>query len=157
MIRAIDAALAALDSGLTTGEITMADLFDGFDPSRYEEEARQRWGNTDAYTQSAKRVKAYTPDDWTTLTAEQGAVYAAAFAALKEGKAPSSAEAMDIAERHRLSIDRWFYPCSHAMHRGLASMYESDDRFRQSIDAHGEGLTTFLAEAIRANAAHRGV
>ena len=59
---------------------------------------------------------------------------------------------MDIAERHRLSIDRWFYPCSHTMHQGLASMYESDDRFRQSIDKCGEGLTTFLAEAIRANA-----
>jgi hypothetical protein len=79
-------------------------------------------------------------------------VYHDAYAALKAGKQPSSAEAMDIAERHRLSIDRWFYPCSHEMHRGLASMYESDDRFRQSIDQHGEGLTTFLAAAIRANA-----
>ena len=52
-----------------------------------------------------------------------------------------------------MSIDRWFYPCSHEMHRGLASMYESDHRFRQCIDKHGEGLTPFLAEAIRANAA----
>ena len=34
-------------------------------------------------------------------------------------------------------------------------MYETDDRFRQSIDSHGEGLTSFLAEAIRANAARR--
>jgi MerR family transcriptional regulator, thiopeptide resistance regulator len=60
---------------------------------------------------------------------------------------------MDIAERHRLSIDRWFYPCRHSMHSGLASMYESDDRFRQSIDRRGQGLTSFLAEAIRTNAA----
>jgi hypothetical protein len=28
-----------------------------------------------------------------------------------------------------------------------------DGRFRQRIDTHGEGLTTFLTEAIRANAA----
>jgi hypothetical protein len=62
---------------------------------------------------------------------------------------------MDIAERHRLSIDRWFYPCSHEMHRGLASMYESDERFRQSIDRHGTGLAAFLATAIRANAERR--
>jgi TipAS antibiotic-recognition protein len=39
------------------------------------------------------------------------------------------------------------------MHRGLAAMYEADDRFRQHIDKHGEGVTVFLAEAIRANAA----
>ena len=32
-------------------------------------------------------------------------------------------------------------------------MYKSDDRFRQTIDRHGQGLTSFLAEAIRANAA----
>lgn len=156
MIRAIDSALAAIDGSATTGEINMADLFDGFDPSGYEEEARQRWGNTDAYAQTEKRTKAYTPDDWKALKAEQVAIYAAAFAALKAGKAPSSVEAMDIAERHRLSIDRWFYPCSHTMHQGLASMYESDDRFRQSIDKHGEGLTTFLAEASRANAGRDG-
>jgi MerR family transcriptional regulator, thiopeptide resistance regulator len=153
MIRAIDAALAALDGGATTGEMTMADLFDGFDPSRYEEEARQRWGGTDGFAECEKRTARYTPDDWKALKAEQGAVYEAAVAALRAGTASSSVEAMDIAERHRLGIDRWFYPCSHTMHRGLASMYESDDRFRQSIDQYGEGLTTFLAEAIRANAA----
>jgi DNA-binding transcriptional MerR regulator len=153
MISAIDAALAALDGSGTTEEITMADLFDGFDPSRYEDEARQQWGTTDAFAESQKRTRRYTPDDWKALEAEQAAVYDAAVSALKAGKTPSSADAMDIAERHRLTIDRWFYPCSHTMHRGLASMYESDDRFRQSIDKFGDGLTSFLAEAIRANAA----
>jgi hypothetical protein len=59
---------------------------------------------------------------------------------------------MQIAERHRLSIDRWFYPCSRAMHLGLASLYESDSRFAENIDKHGEGLTPFFVAAIRANA-----
>ncbi len=157
MIRAIETALAALDGGATTGDIAMEDLFDGFDPSRYEDEARQRWGDTNAFAESEKRTRRYTPDDWKALKAEQGAVYELAAAALKAGKAPTSSDAMDIAERHRLGIDRWFYPCSHTMHQGLASMYESDDRFRQTIDKYGEGLTTFLAEAIRANAARGGV
>jgi hypothetical protein len=61
--------------------------------------------------------------------------------------------AMEVAERHRLLIDRWFYPCSKAMHRGLADLYEADARFAQNIDRHGKGLTAFLAAAIRANAA----
>ena len=152
MIRAIDAALESLDGRRTKGEMNMNDLFQGFDPARYEDEARRRWGTTDAYAESVTRTKRYTPDDWKALKTEQSAVYVAAFAALKAGTTASSAEAMDIAERHRLTIDRWFYPCSHEMHRGLASMYESDDRFRESIDSHGEGLTAFLAEAIRANA-----
>ena len=33
--------------------------------------------------------------------------------ALKAGKAPSDAAVMELAERHRLSIDRWFYACNH--------------------------------------------
>ncbi len=60
---------------------------------------------------------------------------------------------MDIAERHRLSIDRWFYPCSTAMHLGLATLYETDTRFAENIDKNCEGLTPFLVAAIRANAA----
>lgn len=130
----------------------MEDLFEGFNPSQYEEEARRRWGQSEAFIESEKRTRAYTPDDWKTIKAEQAAVYDDAYAALKAGKTPSDSAVMDIAERHRLSIDRWFYPCSHGMHRELASMYESDDRLRQSIDKHGEGLTSFLAEAIRRNA-----
>jgi hypothetical protein len=41
----------------------------------------------------------------------------------------------------------------HSMHRGLAALDQSDERFRESIDRHGQGLTALLAEAIRAAAA----
>jgi DNA-binding transcriptional MerR regulator len=134
------------------GETNMENLFEGFNPSEYEEEVWQRWGTSEAFVESEQRTKRYTPDDWKAFKAEQEAIYDDAFSALKAGKTPADADVMDIAERHRMSIDRWFYPCSHRMHQGLASMYEADDRFRRSIDNHGEGLTTFLVEAIRANA-----
>jgi MerR family transcriptional regulator, thiopeptide resistance regulator len=133
--------------------MNMEDLFQGFDPSRNEDEARRQWGTSEAFVEAEKRTRRYSPDDWKALTAEQTAIYDNAYAALQSGNTPTDEAVMDIAERHRLSIDRWFYPCSHRMHRGLASMYEGDDRFRQCIDMHGEGLTTFLAEAIRASAA----
>ena len=153
MIRAIDAALDALQDSRKKGVMTMADLFEGFDPSRYEDEARHRWGTSEAFLESEKRTRRYMPDDWTALKAEHAAVYDDAHSALRAGQRPSDEAVMEIAERHRLSLDRWFYPCSHSLHCGLASMYESDDRFRRTIDRHGQGLTSFLAEAIRANAA----
>jgi DNA-binding transcriptional MerR regulator len=155
MIRAIDAALAAFDNGQGESEMdemNMENLFQGFDASQYDDEVRRRWGTTEAFVESRKRTARYTPDDWKAVKAEQSGIYDDAYDALKAGKAPTDAGVMDVAERHRLSIDRWFYPCSHGMHRGLASMYESDDRFRQAIDNQREGLTPFLAEAIRANA-----
>ena len=130
----------------------MEDLFEGFNPSQYDEEVRNLWGKSDAFIESEKRTKRYSREEWDAIKAEQSALYDAAYVALKTGRSPSEAGVMDIAERHRMSIDRWFYACSHGMHRGLASMHESDDRFRQNIDKHGEGLTSFLADAIRANA-----
>ena len=59
---------------------------------------------------------------------------------------------MDIAERARLSIDRWFYPCSRQMHSRLADLYEADERFAANYERHAAGLTAFFATAIRANA-----
>lgn len=158
MLRAVDAALSLIDAEASpqTGEhMDLKQIFDGFDPAKYEAEAEQRWGDTDAFAESKRRTQRYTKQDWEELAAEQSAIYAAAFAALTAGKSADSAEAMNAAERHRLSIDRWFYPCSYEMHRGLADMYEHDARFAENIDKHGAGLTPFLAAAIRANAARR--
>lgn len=160
MLRAIDAAIALLD-GADLGDdgneregktMDYKKLFNGFDPSKYEDEAKQRWGNTEAYKASQKRAKSYTEEDWKRCMAEQGAVYADAIAAMKAGKAPTDPAAMDVAERHRLAIDRWFYRCSTAMHCGLADMYEADDRFRSFFEGHAAGLAAFLSAAIRANA-----
>jgi DNA-binding transcriptional MerR regulator len=161
MIRAIDAALVLVGGGdEAKREGTVMDLkkiFDGFDPAEHEQEAKQRYGGTDAYKIAEQRSKSYTEEDWRRFRDEQGAIYADAVAAMKSGKAPTDVVAMDVAERHRLSIDRWFYPCSPAMHRGLADLYETDQRFRDNIDKHGApGLTTFLSASIRANAQRSG-
>ena len=39
------------------------------------------------------------------------------------------------------------------MHVGLADMYEADHRFRAHYEGRAEGLASFVARAIRANAA----
>lgn len=169
MIRAVDVALAQLarreapernlpdepTPPTPTGEPTMdtKSLFDGFDPARYEKEAEQRWGHTDAYRESMRRTANYGPEDWQRHKDEQNAIYGAALELLRQGVAPTSAAAMDVAERHRLSIDQWFYPCGPEMHAGLADLYENDPRFAANIDRYGAGLTRFLVAAIRANAA----
>ena len=159
MLRAIDSAIAVLDGASLDDDgnqregttVDYKKLFNGFDPSKYEDEVKQRWGNTDAYKASQKRAKSYTEEDWKRCMAEQGAVYADAIAAMKAGQLPTDPAAMDIAERHRLAIDRWFYPCSTTMHCGLADMYEADDRFRAFFEGHAQGLAAFLSAAIRAN------
>ena len=48
----------ALDGSRKKGEMKMEDLFEGFDPSRYEDEARHRWGTSEAFRRVGKAYEA---------------------------------------------------------------------------------------------------
>src|SRR5262245_8064974 len=64
MVAALDAALAQQQKGHAMKPEDVKSLFDGFDPAQYEAEAEERWGNTDAYKESQKRVKRYGKAEW---------------------------------------------------------------------------------------------
>ena len=125
------------------------------DPSHDEhrKEAEERWGDTEAFAQARRRTGSYSPDDWKAIREELDGIEAGLAAAMSAGVTPESGEAMDLAEAARLHIDRWYYPCTHAMHTGLAEMYLADERFRAHYEDRAEGLAAFTAAAIVANAA----
>lgn len=152
LLRAVDAALATLESK-GAEDMDPTQIFAGFDPSAHEAEAEQRWGGTDFYRESARRTKGYTEEDWRRFAAEQAAIYGDLAAAQRAGKPPSDDAVLAIVERHRLAIDRWFYPCSVEQHATLADLYEADPRFSQNIDQYAQGLTAYLVAAIRHNRA----
>ncbi len=151
MIASIDSALAHIEQGDET--MNPQTLFDGFDPASYEDEVVERWGKTDAYTTSRERTARYTDDDWRAIKAELNSILSDAAKALGEGEPADGSVMMAVAERHRDHIDRWFYPCTAAMHAQLASLYDGDPRFAANFDKHGEGLATYFAASVRANAA----
>ena len=152
VIRAIDTAIQALDGGKEMDGKKMFDGFDEFDHAKYEDEARERWGNTEAYKESARRTKNYTKDDWARMKAEMEGINTRMIALLKSGKKPSDPEAAAVAEEHRRHIDRWFYPCSHQMHMALGDMYIADPRFTESYEKQAPGLAQYMRDAIHANA-----
>ncbi len=121
--------------------------------AEYAAEAEARWSDTDAWKQSRRRTTSYSKDDWEQAKAEGEAAARRILAAKQAGLPPESEEAMAGAEAHRLHIDRWFYPCSHEMQRGLADMYTADPRFTKTYeDIGGEGFAQFVRDAIHANA-----
>jgi|SRR6478609_5351672 len=69
MLRAVDRALALIE-----GEtMDMKRIFDGFEPSKYEAEAEQRWGNSDAFRESKRRTQSNgkkTGNAWPTSSHE---------------------------------------------------------------------------------------
>jgi len=154
MIRSIDAALALLGCGAIqeTSTVDMKTIFEGFDPAQYEDEARERWGTTDAYQESSRRTRKYADEDWRRIKQESNAIIDDAAALLHANVKPQDPQAMDIAERYRLWIERWFYPCSSSMHAKLADLYDGDPRFAQNFDKKAPGLAAFVAAAVRSNA-----
>ncbi len=133
----------------------MHEAHEGFDHEQYREEAERRWGDTDAYKESVRRTRRYGKGDWARIRAEGEAVVARLGELMTGGAQAAGSAAMDLAEEHRRHIDRWFYPCSHAMHSALAEMYTADTRFQEYFEKRAKGLAAFVQDAIRANAARR--
>lgn len=132
------------------------EVFGDFDPDAHADEARERWGDTEAYKQSAQRTAKYTKDDWARIKSE-AAENTAAFAEAFTGGVPADdPRAMDLAEAHRQHISRWFYDCPSQMHRGLGDMYVADPRFTANYDTAHPGLAQYVRDAIHANADRRG-
>ena len=128
--------------GCTTIEKTTEDL------AADDPELLFKSGN---YAESARRTSAYTEDDWTTINNEGDAIESDWASLLASGEPADGAPAMDVAERHRVHISHWFYPCSHEMHASLGEMYVADPRFAEHYDSRREGLAAYVRDAVLAN------
>jgi MerR family transcriptional regulator, thiopeptide resistance regulator len=128
------------------------EVFGDHDPAQHADEAKQRWGETEAYKQSQQRTKSYGKEDWLAIRAEFESITQRMAAAMAAGEPATGPAAMDVAEEHRRHIDRWFYELGYPMHRGLAEMYLADPRFTANYENVAAGLAQYFHDAILANA-----
>jgi DNA-binding transcriptional MerR regulator len=154
LVAAIDKELEARTMGMNLTPEEQLEVFGTSKPgNEWADEAQQRWGETDAYRESGRRTAAYSKEDWTRIKAESDETVAAFAAAKRAGLPSDGPDAMDLAERHRQHICRYFYECGYPMHRGLGDMYIADERFRANYDGVEPGLAQYVRDAIHANAA----
>jgi hypothetical protein len=115
----------------------------------YAEEAKQRWGETDAYTESARRTAKYTKADWERIKTEADAITAAFVDALDRGLPPEDPAAQAVVKRHWQHLARWFYTPTAEMYAGLGDLYVDDPRFTKNIDKARAGLAAYRRAAMR--------
>ena len=78
----------------------------------YENEARERWGNTDAYRESEQKTKNYTKEKWRDTNDGLMTIFAE-FAALKNsGETAESAEAQALVAKLQAHITENYYTCN---------------------------------------------
>ena len=151
----VSRAVEARSMGIELDPHELREVFGDEDPTRHAEEARDRWGDTDAYRQSHARTSAYGKQDWLDVKAEGEDVERRFAEALAAGLPADDPSVTAIAEDHRQHISRRFYDCSHEMHSALADMYVADERFAAHYDRRAAGLAQYVHDAVKANAAAR--
>lgn len=114
---------------------------------QYAEEARQRWGSTDAYKQSQERVKKMGKEGLKKVLEESGKLTVEIADAMKSGEDPTSLKVRALIARHYEGL-RAFYEPNYEMYRGLAEMYVSDIRFKKNYEKVAIGLAEYLRDAM---------
>ena len=115
----------------------------------YENEARSRWGATDAYREHEQKTKNYTKEKWSEANDGLMAIFAE-FAACKNGGASADFdEAQALVAKLQAHITANYYTCTDEILAGLGKMYVADERFKKNIDKYDEGTAEFVSEGIR--------
>jgi len=112
----------------------------------YAAEAKQRWGNTDAYAEYEEKTQNYDDPQWKLLNGE-GAAILGEFGRNRHLD-PGSAEAQALVKKWQDYITAHFYACTIPILSCLGEMYIGDERFTRNIDKNGEGTALFMATAI---------
>ena len=116
----------------------------------YENEARSRWGNTDAFREHEQKTKNYTKEKWAEANEGLLAIFAEVATLKKGGATADSAEAQALVAKLQAYITENYYTCTDDILAGLGKMYVSDERFKKNINKYGEGTADFVADAIAA-------
>ena len=122
--------------------------FDKTEMEQYKEEAKARWGNTDAYREYAQRVLQKTDKE----IHQDGEKLMQALMALAELKAHQPAE--ELVQQKVKALQQCmtanYYTCTDEILAALGEMYVDNVRFTKNIDqSFGVGSALFIRDAIR--------
>ena len=113
---------------------------------KYAQEAKQRWGTTDAYAEYGEKTANYDDPQWKLINGE-GALILKEFGSIRHMD-PACTEAQELVSKWQAFITDNFYTCTKPILSCLGEMYIGDDRFTRNIDKNGEGTALFMATAI---------
>jgi DNA-binding transcriptional MerR regulator len=120
-------------------------LFEGFDPSAYEDEARQRW--PEEYEQSRRFTDSLTAQDTERLQREMTAAIIRMAELMTAGEPVDSAAVQAEIDAAYQGVCRFWTPNAAAF-KGLGRMYVDDERFKANYDRIAPGLAEYYRDAM---------
>lgn len=139
--------VATTITALTEGHDMAADeLYEGFDNSAYDAEARHRWGDAPVDRGNAAWER-LGPAGQAAHRREAAQIGAGLAAAMAEGVPPDDDRVQALVARHFAQIVVFWTPTA-AAYAGLGQMYVDDERFAATYDAFAPGLAVYLRDAM---------
>lgn len=133
------------------GKVTMT-AFDNNDyeiaRKQFEAEAKERWGETVAYKEQAKKTANYSKDKWQEVNNGLMTVLAKFAECMNNGNTYDSDEAQALVKELQNYITENYYTCTNQILAGLGQMYVADERFKTNIDKNSNGTSDFVSKAI---------
>ncbi|MBO5907467.1 MAG: TipAS antibiotic-recognition domain-containing protein [Clostridia bacterium] len=114
----------------------------------YENEARSRWENTDAYREHDQKTQNYTKEKWAEANDGLMAIFGEFAKCKNNGFDANSTEVQTLVVKLQEYITQNYYTCTDEILAGLGKMYACDERFKKNIDKYGEGTAEFDSKAI---------
>jgi len=140
--------VAATITALTKGEDIPANrLYEGFDHSAYDAEARERWGDktVDRSNAAWERMGPVGQDGHRRETV---AISTGLASAMADGADPSGERVQALVARHYAWVAAFWTPTAQT-YAALGQGYVADPRFTAYYDAFAPGLTPYLADAMQ--------
>jgi DNA-binding transcriptional MerR regulator len=127
--------------------MTAKDYFEGFDETQYEEETRQRWGNTPQYAESQKKWASYAKEQKQAIKVEGGRL-TIRMVSDDPNASPDDPDVQAAIGEYHAYINKYFYTCDVEFLRNLADMWVEDPRFAINYERVREGGAEFVRQAI---------
>lgn len=128
-------------------EMTDQELFVGFDEEKYAKEAKDRWGDTDAYKQSIQRWSSYSETQKEKIKNEGGEITTRMVGVHAECK-PGDEVIQKAVGDYLAYLNKYFYTCNAEFLRRLSMMWVEDPRFAVNYERIREGGAQFVHEAV---------
>ncbi len=145
LIKTIDKTIKKINHKTIMKDQELYDSFKDPEQAQYAEEAKERWGNTEAYKESQKRVAKMTKEDMELFKKRADELMQAIAKAMPKGA--TSIKMQKLIAEHYYGL-RNFYEPSLEMYRGLANMYVDDPRFTAYYEEYAVGLAQVMKEAM---------
>lgn len=145
LIKSIDKTIKNMTNNQKIKDEELYDAFADDDVKQYQQEVKDRWGNTDAYKQSMAKVSKMTKAEMEKLKADGKALTQKIADNMDKGFDNPDVQEL-IAQAHQ-GVN-FFYECSLEMYRNLGNMYVADPRFAAYYEKFRPGLAKFMQQAI---------